>query len=175
MIKEYKAFTITYGGLAYVLITDVGISLPASSFQEAVQKDPVIKKCIAVWDTGATHSVITKKVALEMGLISTGKADVSHVGGTDTVNRYLVNIILPNNVMIPALNVTEGLLPHCDILVGMDVILRGDFAVTNEDGLTAMSFRMPSYKRIDFVPENNQRNFLITHGTKKQKKSAGLL
>ena len=38
-----------------------------------------------------------------------------------------------------------------DVLIGMDVINCGDFAISNLDGKTSFSFRMPSLERIDFA------------------------
>src|SRR3972149_10734968 len=40
--------------------------------------------------------------------------------------------------------------PSCDILIGMDLITLGDFAITNKDGQTMFSFRHPSLGHIDF-------------------------
>ena len=40
-----------------------------------------------------------------------------------------------------------------DVLIGMDIISQGDFAVTNHGGITKFSFRMPSVTHIDFVEE----------------------
>jgi len=37
-----------------------------------------------------------------------------------------------------------------DVAIGMDVICKGDFAVTNKDDLTLFSFRIPSETAIDF-------------------------
>jgi hypothetical protein len=41
-------------------------------------------------------------------------------------------------------------------IIGMDIIRRGDFAITNANGKTKMSFRMPSLKAIDFVEEQKK-------------------
>ena len=38
-------------------------------------------------------------------------------------------------------------------LVGMDVICNGDFSITNLNGRTWMSFRIPSCAAIDYVAE----------------------
>ena len=43
-----------------------------------------------------------------------------------------------------------------DILIGMDIIGVGDFAVTNRDGKTKFSFRLPSRADIDFVVEDKK-------------------
>jgi len=52
------------------------------------------------------------------------------------------------------LKVTDGdLSPNVDVLIGMDIIGLGDFAVTNKDGKTVFSYRMPSMECIDFVKQ----------------------
>ena len=40
------------------------------------------------------------------------------------------------------------------LLVGMDIIGMGDFAVSNFKGETAFTFRLPSIERMDFVPKD---------------------
>lgn len=167
MAELHWAFTTNFNGIARVLVTSVGVSLPASSGGATAQFD-------AIWDTGATNCVITKKVVDALQLIPTGRIDSYHVGGKDEVNKYCIDIILPNNVAISAIDVTEGKFIGGDILIGMDVIARGDFSVTNEAGKTTMSFRMPPHKKIDYIPETNQRNFIIRNGTRKEKKQHGL-
>ena len=47
--------------------------------------------------------------------------------------------------------VLRGVLEGCDLLIGMDIINLGDFAITNKDGVTMLSFIMPSLNHIDFV------------------------
>ena len=37
-----------------------------------------------------------------------------------------------------------------DVIIGMDVICKGDFAITNLNGKTTFSFRIPSEKEIVF-------------------------
>lgn len=38
-----------------------------------------------------------------------------------------------------------------DVLIGMDIINQGDFAITNQNDKTMLSFRMPSRESIDFT------------------------
>ena len=38
----------------------------------------------------------------------------------------------------------------------MDIITRGDFAISNVNGETTFSFRLPSIRTIDFVKEGEQ-------------------
>jgi len=66
-----------------------------------------------------------------------------------------VDILLPNNVAIPNVHVTEALnLGEYDILIGMDIITIGDFSITNANKMTVFSFRIPPYyKHTDYVKE----------------------
>ena len=115
-------------------------------------KPPVVE-FQAIWDTGATLSVITQAVVDACDLKPTGMTHVASVHGEQDVETYLVNIALPNQVMVTGVTVTKGILKgDVHILIGMDVISGGDFAVTNHDGFTQFSFRSPSQEHIDFVP-----------------------
>lgn len=72
-------------------------------------------------------------------------------------NTYLVNIGLPNGVGFAGLQVSCCVLAGgVDVLIGMDIIGSGDFAVSMHDGKTHMSFRTPPSKKIDFVAEHRQ-------------------
>ena len=60
---------------------------------------------------------------------------------------------------IRGLNVTLAELgPSSDVLIGMDVITMRDFAITNRDGKTKMTFRVPSTVSYDYVQEINSVN-----------------
>jgi len=110
---------------------------------------------VALWDTGATRSVIDKRVASQCGLLPVGIQRVAGVHGAADANSYLIRLTLPNNVVFPSLMATEGTLgDDIGILIGMDVISCGDFAVTNRDNRTVFTFRMPSIARYDYVKEH---------------------
>ncbi len=47
--------------------------------------------------------------------------------------------------------VSRAAVKGADVLIGMDIIGAGDFAVTNLNGKTTFSYRYPSMERIDFV------------------------
>lgn len=68
----------------------------------------------------------------------------------------MVNISLPNNVIFTGVRVTKGDILGANILIGMDIISRGDFSVTNRDGVTKFSYRTPSIAHIDYVEEANE-------------------
>ncbi|MCL2151275.1 MAG: hypothetical protein FWH50_03535 [Coriobacteriia bacterium] len=77
----------------------------------------------------------------------------AHAGGTSRVNVHEVNIYLPNGEKIEGLKVIEATarLQDFDVIIGMDIITRGDLALTNKDGKSCFSFRIPSQAKIDFT------------------------
>jgi len=145
-----KSFTLQHNHTVNVLITEATIH-PAFD-PEKVKSVPPGKPFNAIWDTGATNTVITKKVVDQCGLKPIGMTQVHTAGGIKKCLIYLVGIMLPNGVGITKVQVTEATLTdHADILIGMDIISLGDFAITNFHGQTVLTFRLPSSERIDFV------------------------
>ena len=72
-----------------------------------------------------------------------------------------------NNVEINDLMVIDSDIgkQNIDVLIGMDIICRGDFAVSNYNNKTAFTFRTPSEKKIDYVLETKISNLIgQTHG-----------
>ncbi len=152
-----SALTNKGNGILRVLQTTVGVSLPVVSAVD--KKKIVVENFNGIWDTGATSSVITKKVVKKLNLRPVGMTLVHTASGSGNQNQYLVNIVLPCKVMIQNVKVTEGILFGTDILIGMDIINLGDFSITNHGGITVMSYCMPSYHSLDFVPEINNGSF----------------
>lgn len=60
--------------------------------------------------------------------------------------------------LIPDDNVLDDQQPQ--LLIGMDIIGLGDFAVTNANDKTTFSFRIPSVREIDFIPEAQESNIM---------------
>jgi predicted aspartyl protease len=147
-----KSFTAQCSGSANVLKSKVFIS-PSSKpgLETRLELSPDCKQYSAIWDTGATGTLVTQKVVDECKLSAIGLTEIHTPSGTARRNTFLVNIWLPNHVVIPEVTVVLGDLEGGDVLIGMDIIGKGDFAVTNLDGKTTMSFRFPSVERIDFV------------------------
>jgi predicted aspartyl protease len=159
-LSNALAFTVHHNGIAREIIIDCGVSLPFDPNVNKGQKEPEIKNTKALWDTGATGSAITQKAANELGLKPIRKALVHTAGGPISQNVYLVNIYLPNKVLINYVTVTEcaAVEGKFDLLIGMDIITLGDFSITNVDSKTIVSFRYPSLKTIDYVNEINLQN-----------------
>jgi len=147
-------FTTKYPGLYNVLANNIKIKEDFDPSTPQANKQDYL----AIWDTGATNSVITSKVVNDLSLIPTGMTKVQGVTGVEVVNTYLVCFYLPNLLYLNNLTVTESSsLTGCDALIGMDVIGRGDFAVTNFNGKTVFTFRMPSCEKIDFILDKKEQ------------------
>jgi hypothetical protein len=100
--------------------------------------------------------VISADVVATCGLPVIGFEKVHTVSRTETVEAYHVRIRLPNRVLVAPVKVTKGRITGGDVLIGMDIINQGDFAVSNVGGLTQFSFRIPSQVKIDFVDQDNR-------------------
>lgn len=167
---HFRALTIkSSGGRLNILRCEVRVATPSVATGLARQVLPFQ----AIWDTGATASVITPKVAADLNLAATGKARVTTVNGPRDSNVFLVDIELPNGVRVENLQVTDGDINGADVLVGMDIIGMGDFSVTNTGGATTMSFRLPSIKEIDYVEQAKQ--ITLTGSSSRQGRRAVVL
>lgn len=146
------SFTARYTGLARDIITDIHISKPTTDSKE-VDGDKRVHKTSALWDTGATGSVITTAIAAQLGLKPTSMTRVFHAGGTTYENVYFVDIYLPNNVCVRGVRVTEcpDTVGNFGVIIGMDIISFGDFSFTNVDRKSVFSFRTPSTETIDYA------------------------
>ena len=113
-------------------------------------KTPVVIK--AIWDTGAYGSVISPKVAEELGLIPVGVKPIQTANGTYEAYAYVVDVMLPNRLVIHGVEVSESNLKVCDALIGMDIISMGDMKVTNKP-TTKFIFRIPAEGDTPLVTE----------------------
>ena len=154
--EKRHSFTLKSNGLSRVLLTPILI-LP--TFKNSNNKQIQVN---AIWDTGATSSVISPKVVEACNLISSGKDKVHTAGGTSVQNVYLVDIYLPNGILVKSVRVTEAKeIAGADALIGMDIISLGDFAISNVDKKTVFSFRIPSKKVFDFVEDSKKYDEMV--------------
>ena len=65
-----------------------------------------------------------------------------------------INEIIIPNILVSCADLGRDL----DVLIGMDIISLGDFAITNVGGKTTFSFRFPSIAEIDFVKDSQNTN-----------------
>jgi hypothetical protein len=138
-----NAITYRFNNIAREISTPIYVSMQGENPLEFV----------AVWDTGATNSVITVDVVKRLNLCSEGSTVINGVTGSQVVDSYLVTFTLPNNFSkdIFATSCTEAI--GCDVLVGMDIISMVDFAITSGASGTTFSFKTPHGKEIDFRSE----------------------
>lgn len=148
-MSRHQVFSIEYDSIKNVILTSCHIAKP---FDPNRTNPGSVEhfKFNAIWDTGATGTMITKEVAEKVGLPNVGMALVGGIGGNKLCNKYLMNLVLPNEVGISAMTVTEGKFgEQGDVLIGMNVIGKGDFVITN-NAKTVVSFRLPSFETIKF-------------------------
>lgn len=147
------AFTVSYPVRTNVIATKIDLK----SCELLLESDRQIQ-ANAVWDTGATRSVVSSRVVKDLELIPIGITQVSGVHGKKNCSNYLVDIMLPNQVMIQQVSVIESSDIPFEVLVGMDIIGLGDFTICNADNRTKFSFQIPSTHDIDYVMEINDTN-----------------
>lgn len=153
------AFTIEYHKLVNVLYTGCRIGAAFNNKIQHKEEIPNMHEFRAIWDTGASASVISKNVVDKLGLEPTGIAQVFHANGISIVNTYSASIFLPNGIVFTTLKVTEAILPTgTDVLIGMDIISRGDFAITSSNNKTKFSFQIPSTHNTDYEKEIQKIN-----------------
>jgi hypothetical protein len=156
-----QSFTLRFKGIARELITPVKIAV---AFNPETTDPNTIphSQANALWDTGATNTGISATLAARLGLTPIGTGRMKHAKGEDDCNRYLVNLVLPNQLAIFGVMVNECDLPQeFDLLIGMDIISQGDFSLTHSGGNTIFSFRTPSSESVDYVKIQNAKAFAV--------------
>lgn len=148
-MTDFRAFTLSAGSILEQIATDV-LVLPSSVFSN---QNTMPRMWTAIWDTGATKSCIAKRIVDELNLIAVGRTSIGTANGITDANTYLVDIGLPNGVTVKNILVTCADLGDDDVLIGMDIITKGDFSITNYKGKTMFSFRTPSVAKIDYEEE----------------------
>lgn len=112
------------------------------------------RNTLAIWDTGASNSVTTKSLVKKLELVAISLTRTRGVHGDKIdVPVYAIKLHMNNFNTILRVTECEELLDDGShgILIGMDVITKGDFTITNFNGNTVMTFRIPSIETLDFV------------------------
>lgn len=155
MNNIFHAFTIKHNGITNRIVTEI-LLCPAFDPRQYPNSPPFKPyKTLALWDTGATNSVITANTAKALNLVSIGLTKMKHADAEVDCNSYLINMYLPNKVGIPGIRVIECQNNDSGFgaIIGMDIITSGDMSITNVNRKTVMTFRIPSIKAIDYVDE----------------------
>ena len=145
------SFTLAVDRKVGVLKTPIGI-YTTEGFNKSFKG--VKKHYTALWDTGSTMTVISDELASKLNLEPVGEMIAETAGGRYVAKKHIISLHLPNRLNIENVMISSGKLgPGIDILIGMDIITLGDFAITNYNNKTVFSFRFPSSEVIDFVKE----------------------
>ena len=98
----------------------------------------------AIWDTGASKTVITHRLMSQLTLTPIATEMVHGVNSQQMVDVVAMSIKLPNGLLIPDIRVFVCDIPSpIDMLIGMDIIGLGDFHISNTGGHTLFSLVNP--------------------------------
>lgn len=166
-MNKYHSISVTAPGLALSIRMPITVSSGGKSI-----------KIMAVWDTGATGTCISERVANDLQLVPISKSMHNTANGPKECNDFIVDINMLDNIIIKDVRISDfagG--PGVDALIGMDIITMGDLSITNARGQTVMSFRIPPdpINHIDYVKIQNKENKAamdLKHFNKKMKKRA---
>ncbi len=103
----------------------------------------------ALWDTGADTTIISSRIAKQLQLKPLRKGYITGVGGDSSSNVFLVHIQLPTGDFVTDVEVMEDDYYDYDVIIGTDVIMFGDFLISNAEEKTTFQFRTPSEGGID--------------------------
>lgn len=149
------AFTINYGQIVESVVTECIVS-NVDAEDGSKQNNGV--RCLAIWDSGATSSIITRNIIDKLKLQPVGVCQAAGIHGTEYEYTYYIDLMVPGEMTFKTLEVTEGDLEDVDVLIGMDVISQGDFCISNGNNETVVAFRSPAAEPIRF--ESNQITIL---------------
>lgn len=136
-----RILTVEYPSLVLAVKTQVMVTDPVTERHGEYK---------AIWDTGATNTVISQEIIQSLALEPIGVTLVNTSGGIRQTYTYLIHLTLENRVQFQFIRVTEGSIYGADVLIGMDIITQGDLAITNKEKTTTFSFQVPSIDKIDF-------------------------
>lgn len=103
----------------------------ANTFSRQSGEREAIHKGKALWDTGATHSCISIKVVKTLELKPTGHVEggVRTASGLVPASKYAVDLIISGFELGHGVVEVIGANLSDDMLIGMDIIGMGDFAI----------------------------------------------
>ena len=153
-----NAFTKVHDGIAPNIFTNAGIcALSPSKESESLEpEDERFQWRKALWDTGATQSCISDRLAGSLGLEMVGFVEIGSAVGVHNVPFYHAHFLLPNRLVFHDMELIQFTYTDddCDLIIGMDIMTQGDLALTNFEGRTVFSFRIPSLHTVDFEAEH---------------------
>jgi hypothetical protein len=96
----------------------------------------------AIWDTGATTSLVNEKIVNALRLKEIGIVQVKHVAETAAFPVHLAAIEIQGGMKIKEHRLVSFPSLHAfDMIIGMDIIALGNFCVENKNGNSVFSFK----------------------------------
>ena len=143
---ETKSFSITLPLNVQSIIIDVELFIPV-----IVDKSEKIVsiKTKALIDTGSNSSCISERLATACRLKPISALKMISAHGMSIAQIYEVSFILPGNIKfdsIPVVEVTGS--KSFDVIIGMDILSKGDFAFSSDLAKSCFSMQIPSKKEI---------------------------
>lgn len=114
------------------------------------------KTVSGIIDTGCSHTCISKELAERMSLNPLGKVEYSLVGDArQKVDYYKVNIVIDNTILCGDIDVGSYCKGNAfyDVIIGMDILSKCDFAITSASGHMVLTMEYPSRRNLDFTKE----------------------
>ena len=136
---QYCAYDLEYPHIVKEIKIPVTINASPNSTEGK------LIKIDALWDTGATLSIITPRIAKELELNPVDKYIIRGINDDNKLSDVvIVTITLPNGMVLNGRRFSVNNIPGVDVLIGMDIISMGDFVITNAKGKTFFSFVIPT-------------------------------
>ena len=140
-----NSFTVKYNEIVKEIVIDCALSpIEKMGFFNAGKEFPMR----AVWDTGCAGCQITRDFANNIGLKSHRKAKHYYKGSYSEKNCYMAYIHLPNGIGVPV-ELAEVKWSSTPIIIGMDIICKGNFFIENTTLNTLVRFDMSQNERIN--------------------------
>jgi predicted aspartyl protease len=157
---EYRAFTIVYEEIAIEISTPIRLEPIYTTDKNLIGTQLEIE---ALWDTGATMTCVKPSLRDKLKLRQSELVEsitMSGIGGDVEADGTLVSIWLTPDFAIELCPVYVTDFPGDEeLLIGMDIISMGDFAVCNADGKTSVSFAIPPFPdRINLADKADAMN-----------------
>jgi hypothetical protein len=157
---EHRAFTIAYEGLADEISTPVRLESICTTDKSLLGVQMEVE---ALWDTGATMTCIKPSLWDRLKLRQSELIEpitMSGIGGDVEADGTLVSIWLAPNFVIELCPVYIADFPGDEeLLIGMDIITMGEFALCNANGKTSCSFAIPPFPdRVDLTDKAETAN-----------------
>jgi hypothetical protein len=106
----------------------------------------------ALWDTGAMMSAITPEIRDKLKAITINRKKIAGIHTAQEVDVVVITLELPNHVVKKSIEVAVcNITSNSEMIIGMDIISLGDFALSNGNNQTLFSFAVPPFReKIDF-------------------------